>query len=396
MSKATIDDIDVGGKRVLLRVDFNVPIRDSEIIDDRRIRAALPTIESLRSRGARVILVTHLGRPKGRPDESLRVGPVATRLSELLGVRVPVADDVAGESARSLVAGLRDGDVCMLENVRFEPGEEANDPTFAKQLAELADVYVNDAFGTAHRAHASTEAVAHLLPGVAGKLMHAELRTLGDALEDPRRPFVAIIGGAKISTKIKVLENLRERVDTIWIGGAMACTFLRALGEETGTSLVEEEQIETARRLLSDERGGRIKLPIDAVVATRAAADAESRVVRIDALPAEAMMLDIGPDTCSAITRDSGDAGTVLWNGPLGVYEIPAFAEGTRCVARALAASHAETIVGGGDLAAALQEAGIADGITHISTGGGATIEFLEGATLPGVAALRDREAIVQ
>ena len=395
MTKATIDDIDVHGRRVLVRVDFNVPMRDGAIVDDMRIRAALPTIEALRSRGARVIVVTHLGRPRGRIDDSLRVAPLAARLSELLHTVVLVASDVAGDSAHSMAASLQDGDVGMVENVRFEPGEEANDPEFAQRLASLAEVYVNDAFGTAHRAHASTEGVAHLLPAVAGRLMARELDVLGTVLEHPRPPVVAIIGGAKISTKVGVLSNLVARVDTLWIGGAMASTFLRAEGLRTGRSLVEEDHVETARGLLAGggSNQGRLRLPVDVVVAASADAGAATRVVAVDAIPDDQMVVDVGPKTCELIAADCAAAGTVVWNGPLGIYEIPEFAAGTRAVARALAGSHALTVIGGGDLAAAVQDAGVADKISHISTGGGATIEYLEGRTLPGVAALRDREA---
>jgi phosphoglycerate kinase len=395
LNKATIDDIDVSGKRVLLREDFNVPMRDGAIVDDRRIRAALPTIEALRSRGARVILATHLGRPKGKADEALRVAPLATRLGELLGTDITVASDVAGADAQRVSAALRDGDVAMLENLRFEPGEEANDAGFASKLAGLADVYVNDAFGTAHRAHASTEGVAHQLPAVAGYLMARELEALGDVLENPQRPVVAIIGGAKISTKIRVLDNLSDRVDVLWIGGAMANTFYRALGLSTGRSLVEEDQIATARALLDSARSRRaeLKLPTDVVVAPEAKDGAPTQTVRSDGIPDDQSMVDVGQETAAAIAKDAATAGTVIWNGPLGIYEIPAFAAGTRSVARAIAESEARTIAGGGDLAAALQDAGVADKFSHISTGGGATIEFLEGTTLPGVAALRDREA---
>lgn len=395
MAKATIDDIDVAGKRILLRVDFNVPMRDGRIVDDRRIREALPTIEALRSRGARVIVVTHLGRPNGSVDDSLRVTLLANRLAELLGSEVQVANDVVGDDARRIVASLQDGEVAMLENVRFEPGEEANDPEFAKQLASLADVHVNDAFGTAHRAHASTEGVAHYLPSVAGLLMARELDVLGGVFENPKRPLIAIIGGAKISTKIGVLENLLNRVDTLWVGGAMACTFFRALGESTGRSLVEEDQIETARQLLREakDEAAEFRLPVDVVVASKREEGVDTRVVSWQEIPPGQMVVDIGPRTVDRITLDCQRAGTVVWNGPLGIYEIPAFARGTRGVAEALGRSAAVSVVGGGDLAAALQEAGVADRISHISTGGGATIEFLEGKALPGVAALRDREA---
>ncbi|MBV8194397.1 MAG: phosphoglycerate kinase, partial [Candidatus Dormibacteraeota bacterium] len=302
--------------------------------------------------------------------------------------------DVAGESAHEMAASLRDGDVGMVENVRFEPGEEANDPGFAAQLASLAEVYVNDAFGTAHRAHASTEGVAHLLPAVAGRLMAREVEVLNGVLAEPRTPLVAIIGGAKISTKVGVLSNLLQRVDTLWIGGAMACTFFRAQGFATGRSLVEEEHVDTARRLL-DSAGSKdkLRLPVDVIVAPAAEAGAKTAVVDVGEIPEDQMVVDVGPRTCELIARDVASAGTVVWNGPLGIYEIPAFAIGTRSVAAALAATAAFTVIGGGDLAAAVQDADVADRIDHISTGGGATIEFLEGRTLPGVAALRSREA---
>src|SRR6202162_865340 len=394
LSKATIDDIDVHGKRVLLREDLNVPMRDGEISDDRRIREAIPTIEALRARSARVIVVAHLRRPHGRLDDSARLGPIAARLSSLLGADVRLASDVVGDSARSMVDSLRDGDVGMLENVRFEPGEEPNDPAFARQLAAFGEVYVNDAFGTAHRAHASTEGVAHLLPAVAGKLMARELEMLGGVIDNPRTPVVAIVGGSKISTKVGVLDHLLDRVDVLWVGGAMACTFYRALGESTGTSLVEEDEVPTARRLLDSGARCRadLRLPVDGVVAERAAAGTPTQVVAWKAIPEGWMVVDAGPDTVARIAADCAGAGTIIWNGPLGIYEIPAFAAGTREVARAVAASKATTVIGGGDLAAGVQDARVGDKIGFISTGGGATLEFLEGRTLPGVAALRDRE----
>ncbi len=393
-SKATIDDIDVHGKRVLLREDLNVPMRDGAIADDRRIRESIPTIDALRSRGARVVVMAHLGRPKGKIDDSVRLGPIAARLSSLLGEDVRLASDVVGDSAQSMVNSLRDGDVGMLENVRFEPGEEENSPEFAGRLAAFGDVFVNDAFGTAHRAHASTEGVAHLLPAVAGKLMARELEKLGGVLDNPRTPVVAIVGGSKISTKVGVLDHLLDRVDVLWVGGAMACTFYRALGESTGTSLVEEDQVDTARRLLESAAGRRadLRLPVDGVVVEKVAADSPTQIVAWKAIPDGWMVVDAGPDTVRRIAADCAAAGTIIWNGPLGIYEVPAFATGTRDVARAVAASKATTVIGGGDLAAAVQDAGVADKIGFISTGGGATIEFLEGRTLPGVAALRDRE----
>jgi phosphoglycerate kinase len=394
MTKATIDDVDVAGRRVLLRVDFNVPLRDGQIGDDRRIRAALPTIASLRERGARTIIVTHVGRPGGRPDPGLSVTPIARRLGELLHANVAVAGDVVGPSARALVDGLRDGDVGMLENVRFEPGEEANDPGLAALLASFADVFVNDAFGAAHRAHASTEGVARRLPAVAGHLMARELEVLGAVLQSPRRPLVAILGGAKISTKLGVLTNLLDRVDALYLGGAMASTFYRAQGGSTGRSLVEEDQVSVARDLLASQAGHRLVLPADVIVADEARSGAATQTVSWDAIPDDRMVVDVGPQAVAAMVRSFRDAGTVVWNGPLGIYEVEDFARGTREVARALGDSAAYSVIGGGDLGAAVKDAGVADMVDFISTGGGATLEFLEGKTLPGVAALRDREAV--
>jgi phosphoglycerate kinase len=393
MTKATIDDIDVAGKRVLLRVDFNVPLRNGRVGDDRRISEALPTINALRERGARTVIVTHVGRPGGRVDPSLSVQPIADRLGELLGIEVPLARDVVGPSAQATVDALADGDVAMLENVRFEPGEERNDPALAQRLASFADVYVNDAFGTAHRAHASTEGVAHLLPAVAGYLMARELEVLGGVLDDARRPLVAVLGGAKISTKIRVLTNLMDRVDSLHVGGAMACTFYRAKGVQTGRSLVEEDKVELAREVLNSARAGStLHLPVDVVVAAEPKEGAATAVVAWDAIPDDQAVVDVGPQTVAAIEADFGKAGTVIWNGPLGIYEVDAFARGTRAVARALGESAAFSVVGGGDLGAAVDDAGVADRIDFISTGGGATLEFLEGRPLPGVAALRDRQ----
>jgi phosphoglycerate kinase len=396
MSKATIDDIDVAGRRVLLRVDFNVPLDNGHIGDDRRIRAALPTIRTLRKRGARTILVTHVGRPKGKVDARLSVAPVAQRLGELLGVPVPVAADVVGPSAQALVGTLGDGDLGMLENVRFEPGEERNDPELASRLASLADIFVNDAFGTAHRAHASTEGVAHILPAVAGYLMARELEVLGSVLDNPRRPVVAILGGAKISTKLGVLTNLMTRVDRLHIGGAMAWPFFRAKGAATGRSSVAEEEVTLARDLLDRMRDGRctFNLPVDVVVAGEVRDGEPTEVVSWDAIPDAAMVVDVGPATVAAIAASVASAGTVIWNGPLGVYEIEEFAQGTRGVARAVAESDAVSVIGGGDLASAVEDAGVTDKIDFISTGGGATLEFLEGRVLPGVSALRDRVAV--
>jgi len=381
---------------VLVRVDFNVPMKEGRIVDDRRIRAALPTLRALRERGARVIVATHLGRPKGRVNPDLTTAPLAARLGELLGTAVEQLPAVVGPDVLAAVNRLADGEVAMLENVRFEPGEEANDEAFVERLAALADLYVNDAFGTAHRAHASTEGIAHHLSAVAGYLMARELDALGSVLENPRRPLVAIIGGAKISTKIAVVENLLTKVDTLWIGGAMACTFYRALGKEVGRSLVEEEWVETASTLLAaqGEGKGKIKLPIDVVVTSEAVAGSPTTVVAWTAIPADQMVVDAGPETCEQIAEDCRTAGTVVWNGPLGIYEIQDFARGTRRVAEALGASSATSVVGGGDLAAALDQAGVADRISHVSTGGGATLEYLEGKELPGVAALQEKVAL--
>ena len=396
MTKATIDDVDVAGRRVLLRVDFNVPLRSGRVGDDRRIQEALPTITALSERGARTVIVTHLGRPRGHVDRSLSVVPLADRLSELLGMEVPVAGDVVGESAQATVDALHDGGVAMLENVRFEAGEESNDPALAGRLASFADVFVNDAFGTAHRAHASTEGIAHRLPAVAGYLMARELEVLGGVLESPRRPFVAVLGGAKISTKLGLLTSLLNRVDSIHMGGAMACTFFRAKGARTGRSMVEEDMVDAARDVLQSAAASSctLSLPVDVVVAAEVADGAPTAVVAWDAIPDDRTVVDIGPDTVAAIAASFADAGTVVWNGPLGIYEIEAFAHGTRDVARVLAESGGFSIVGGGDLDAAVEDAGVSDNIDFISTGGGATLEFLEGRALPGVAALRDREAV--
>jgi phosphoglycerate kinase len=396
MTKATIDDIDVAGRRVLLRADLNVPLRGGRVVDDRRIRESLPTIEALRERGARTVVITHLGRPGGHRDGALSVAPIADRLSELLGVDVALATDVVGPSAQETISGLRDGDIAMLENVRFEAGEESNDAAFVERLAALGDVFVNDAFGTAHRAHASTEGIAHRLPAVAGYLMARELEVLTSVLDTPRRPVVAVLGGAKISTKIGVLTNLMRWVDAVHIGGAMACTFFRARGASTGLSVVEEDHVGLARDVIESATGGSctLHLPSDVVVAAEAVAGAATEVVAWDAIPADRTVVDIGPRTVAAIEASLAGAGTVVWNGPLGIYEIDEFARGTREVARALGGISGFSVVGGGDLGAAVEDAGVADRIDFISTGGGATLEFLEGRTLPGVAALRDRETV--
>ena len=389
MRLRTLDDLEVEGRRVLLRVDFNVPIEDGRILDDARIAQSVPTIRRLLDSGASVVAMTHRGRPQGRVVEELRVAPLAARLGELLGADVPVASAVVGPEVEAMSQGLQPGTVMMIENVRFEPGEEANDPEFAKRLAVLGDVYVNDAFGAAHRAHASTEGVAHLLPAAAGLLMQREVEVLSEVLHNPRQPLVAIVGGAKISSKIGVMENLLPRVAAMLVGGAMACTLLKARGASVGSSKVEEDQLETATRLLKDG-GGKIVLPADAVVAEAFAADAPTRVVPASEIPDGWMMLDVGPQTVAEFGAAIATAGTVVWNGPLGVYEMEAFRHGTEGVARAVADSSATSVVGGGDLAAALSTLGLEAGITHVSTGGGATLEFLEGRELPGIKALEE------
>jgi phosphoglycerate kinase len=383
----TLDDLDLDGARVLLRVDFNVPIDGGRIVDDNRIRESLPTFAALRERGASVVVVTHLGRPGGTVVEDLRVRPLAARLGELLGVDVPVAPGIVGAEVEAAAARLAPGGVMMLENVRFDPREEQNDPGFCRELAAPATAYVNDAFGAAHRAHASTEGVAHLLPAAAGLLMQREVEVLDGVLSNPRQPLVAIVGGAKISTKIGVMRSLLPRVARMPVGGAMACTLLKARGGEVGASKVESDQMDSARRLL-EEGGDKLLLPVDAVVARAVDADSERRVVPADQVPPGWMALDVGPRTVESFGEVVDGAGTVVWNGPLGVYEVPPFRAGTEAVARRVAQSQAISVVGGGDLAAALAELGLKQSITHVSTGGGATLEFLEGRELPGVKVL--------
>jgi phosphoglycerate kinase len=391
MKKQTIRDVDVQDRRVLVRVDFNVPLAEGRVADDTRIRAALPTIQYLLDRGATVILCSHLGRPKDRPDDSLRMDPVARRLSELLGRPVTKLDDCVGPEVEAAVRAAGPGDLLLLENTRFHPEEKKNVPAFAAQLASLADLYVDDAFGSAHRAHASTEGVAHHLPAVAGFLMEKELEFLGEALASPRRPFVAILGGAKISDKIGVIENLLARVDALLVGGGMANTFFKADGYDVAESLVEDSSLEMASDLL-DRAGHKLALPVDVTVADRFDADAFSQVVAVGSVPPGWRILDVGPRTLELFQERLAGARTVVWNGPMGVFEFPKFAKGTEAVARMLAAlPEATTIIGGGDSAAAVPRAGLADRMSHISTGGGASLEFLEGKTLPGVAALLDK-----
>jgi phosphoglycerate kinase len=398
MNKKTIRDINVAGKRALVRVDFNVPLdAEQRITDDTRIRAALPTIEYLLDQGAAVVLMSHLGRPDGKVVDKLRMAPVAVRLSELLHRPVQVASDSIGSQVEEQARALQPGQVLLLENLRFHKEEEKNDAAYARQLASLGDLYVNDAFGTAHRAHASTEGVTHFLPGVAGFLMEKEINFLGAALENPRRPFVAVIGGAKVSDKIVVLERLITLADTILIGGGMANTFLKAEGNEIGDSLYEEGKLDVARNLLvqARQRGIGFLLPVDVVIADRFVADANHKVVASNQVPAGWRILDIGPATLDQFRAALAGAQTIVWNGTVGVAEMPAFARGTNALIEILAErtrAGATTIIGGGDSAAAVEQAGAAEKMTHVSTGGGASLEFLEGRTLPGVAALQDRE----
>ena len=396
MAKKTILDLrdeDLKGKRVLVRVDFNVPLKNGVITDDRRIREALPTIKYLMDKGAKVILVSHLGRPKGFQDD-LRLDPVAKRLSELLGKPVKKLNDCIGEEVEREISNMKEGDVILLENIRFYKEEEANDPEFAKKLASLADLYVNDAFGTAHRAHASTAGVAQYIPGVAGLLMKKEIEIMGKALESPERPFICILGGAKVSDKIGVIKNLMNKVDGFLIGGGMMFTFLKALGYEIGKSIVEEDKLDLAREIMNmaKERGIQFLLPKDAVVVKEIKEDALTSIKDIDKFEKDDIGVDIGPKTIELFREEILKAKTIIWNGPMGIFEIPAFANGTRKIAEAIAENrNCVSIVGGGDSAAAIQTLGLEDKFTHISTGGGASLEFLEGKELPGVAVLQDK-----
>lgn len=389
-NKKTIADIDPKGKRVLVRVDFNVPLEGNGVQDDTRITAALPTIESLLSRGAAVILCSHLGRPKDAPDPKYSLKPVAEHLRTLTQAPVHFVEEAVGPKAEAAAQALKPGEILVLENTRFYPGETKNDPAMSAALAKLAELYVNDAFGSAHRAHASTEGVAHHLPAVAGLLMEKEIQYLGQALAEPKRPFVAILGGAKVSDKIEVIRNLLTKADRVLIGGGMANTFFAAQGIAMGDSLVEADAIETAKGLLADA-AGKLELPADFVIADAFDEKANSKTMAVGDVPAGWRVLDIGPKTVAAFATVIKGAGTVVWNGPMGVFEIKPFAAGTFGVAEAVAASNAVSIVGGGDSVAALQQSGLAEKITHISTGGGASLEMLEGKLLPGLAALEDK-----
>ncbi|MFN7015629.1 MAG: phosphoglycerate kinase [Fimbriimonadales bacterium] len=391
MDKLTVREIDVRGKRVLVRVDFNVPMREGQITDDRRIRESLPTIQYLLEQGATVVLMSHFGRPKGQRNPEFSLRPVAERLSQLLGRPVHFFEDCIGAAVEQGVQSLPPNSVALLENVRFYPQEEANDPEFAQALARLGEVYVNDAFGSAHRAHASTEGVAHYLPAVAGLLMEKELRYLGQALGNPERPFIAILGGAKVHDKIGVIQNLLPKVDRLLIGGGMAFTFLKAQGYEIGKSLLDVENLEFAAQVLR-QAGDKLLLPRDVVVAPALEPNPPTQTVPVSQIPPDQMGLDIGSETAQAFGEVIRNARTVVWNGPLGAFETPPFEQGTRAVLQALAESGAVSILGGGDTAAAAEQLGFADKMTHISTGGGASLEFLEGRILPGVAALLDKE----
>ncbi|AKP80021.1 MULTISPECIES: phosphoglycerate kinase [Priestia] len=394
MNKKTLKDIDVKGKRVFCRVDFNVPMKDGKVTDETRIRAAVPTIQYLVEQGAKVILASHLGRPKGEVVEELRLNAVAERLQALLGKDVAKADEAFGEEVKKTIDGMSEGDVLVLENVRFYPGEEKNDPELAKAFAELADVYVNDAFGAAHRAHASTEGIAQHIPAVAGFLMEKELDVLSKALSNPERPFTAIVGGAKVKDKIGVIDHLLDKVDNLIIGGGLSYTFIKALGHEVGKSLLEEDKIELAKSFMekAKKNGVNFYMPVDVVVADDFSNDANIQVVSIENIPSDWEGLDAGPKTREIYADVIKNSKLVIWNGPMGVFELDAFANGTKAVAEALAeATDTYSVIGGGDSAAAVEKFNLADKMSHISTGGGASLEFMEGKELPGVVALNDK-----
>ena len=392
-AKQTIKDMDVKGKRVFCRVDFNVPMEDGKVTDDNRIRGAVPTIEFLVEQGAKVILASHLGRPKGEVNDELRLTSVGERLSELLGRDVKKLDTSIGEEVENAVAEMKNGDIVLLENVRFHAGEEKNDTDLAKKFARLADVFVNDAFGAAHRAHASTAGIAEFIPGVSGFLLEKELDVLGKALSDPDRPFTAIIGGAKVKDKIGVIENLLDNVDNLLIGGGLSYTFTKAQGYETGNSLVEEDKIELAKSFIqkAKEKNVNLYLPVDAVVADAFSAEANVQTVKIDGIQDGWMGLDIGPKTAKIYADVIKESNLVIWNGPMGVFEMAPFAAGTKQVAEAMAETNGYTVIGGGDSAAAVEKFNVADKMDHVSTGGGASLEFMEGKELPGVTVLRDK-----
>lgn len=394
MNKKSVKDIDVKGKVVFCRVDFNVPMKDGKVTDDTRIRAALPTIEYLTGQGAKVLLASHLGRPKGQVTEELRLTPVAKRLQELLGQEVKKADEAYGDNVKKQISDLKEGDVLVLENVRFYPGEEKNDPELSKAFADLADVYVNDAFGAAHRAHASTAGIAAYLPAVSGFLMQKELEVLGKAISNPDRPFTAIIGGAKVKDKIGVIESLLDKVDNLIIGGGLAYTFVKALGHEVGKSLLEEDKVDLAKSFMdrAKEKGVNFLIPTDVLVADDFSNDANTSIVAISEIPSDLEALDIGTETREKYADVIKNSKLVVWNGPMGVFEIDAFAKGTKAIAEALAeAKDTYSVIGGGDSAAAVEKFGLADQMSHISTGGGASLEFMEGKELPGVTALNDK-----
>ena len=390
MNKKTVRDIDLTGKRVLMRVDFNVPMQDGKVTDDKRIRASLPTIKYVLDQGAALILMSHLGRPKSASESEFSLRPAAEVLSSLLEIPVKMAPDFVGTEVETMVKDLQPGEALMLENTRFHPGEEKNDLELAKQMSVLGEVYVNDAFGSAHRAHASTEAVARFLPAVSGFLMEQELEYLGRAVGNPEHPYVAILGGAKISDKIDVVESLLSKAEKLIIGGGMANTFLAAQGMNMQDSLVEESALENAKSIL-EKAGDKLILPVDAVIADKFAEDANTQIVDVDKIPAGWRMLDVGPSTLELYKRELDGARLIVWNGPVGVFEMPKFAEGTFALAKMLAESGATTVIGGGDSASAVKKAGVAKQMTHVSTGGGASLEFLEGKELPGVAALMDK-----